>query len=202
MTNTIKIFGLLVLTSFIFSCQKENHIKDFGKWTSLNDSLRVDLNLKSFDSLPQLLEKIEDISCNDSFPSIKIANRKRIYLINSCMRGISCRLIKRKNILELQNDTIKKRWLKFPLDSLENVLNRDYHNNGKDFMYSDRPDKLIIRISTDSNGFDEINNKLELITDIYERITDTTDVKIEISRIKRRPPPPPIDFEKIDMKFE
>lgn len=138
----------------LISCQNSVHkpLKkteiDFGLLENENDIIAVELNLKEFNNWEKLLERTEQISCNDSLPKITIENDsliKRIYLRNFCWEGVGSILIKRRNTIEIHNDIVNKSDENFyPLDSLPEVLKRDLENYGKNPKLSDNPEKLLI----------------------------------------------------------
>jgi len=202
MRTNIKILYLILLILTIIGCQnsekKEKPLvqKEYGIWNAENDSLGVELELNRFSNWKDLLERTERIVCNDSLPKITLKTDKElktIYFRNPCWENFGCILIKQKNVIEIHNDTINKNDENFyPLDSLESVLRRDIENNGKNPRLSDNPDKLLIYISYDNNGFKKLPKTLDKLTQIYNRITNKTDIKIWLNeKIYILPPPPP-----------
>jgi hypothetical protein len=199
MVNNIKISSLIILILVLFGCQNaEQKIikiieKDFGLYE--NDSIAIELKLTEFQNWKELLERTEQIVCNDSLPKITIENDsliKRIYLRNPCWEGLACILIKQKNTIEIHNDTINKADENFyPLDSLPNILRRDIENNGKKPRLSDSPEKLLIYISYDNGGIENLPKTLDKLTQAYERITNKTDINIWLNEKFDIPPPPP-----------
>jgi hypothetical protein len=191
---------LLVLT--IVGCQnyekRENLLvqKEFGKWRKDNDSLSVELNLKKYNSWKELIERAERISCNDSVPKITLKTEKilkTIYFQNPCWENFGCILIKQKNVIEIHNNKISKNFGElYPLDSLESILKRDYENNGKNPSLNDNPEKLLIQISYDKNGFKNFEKTLIRLTETYERISKKTNINIWLNEKLEIPKPPPI----------
>jgi hypothetical protein len=203
MRTNIKISFLILLIITIIGCQnsdkKEKQLvqKEYGIWKTESDSLGVELKLNQFNDWNGLLERTERIACDDSLPKITIKTDKElktIYFRNPCWENFACILIKQKNVIEIHNDTINKSDENFfPLDSLESVLRRDIENNGENPRLSDNPEKLLIYISYDNkNGFEELPNTLNKLTETYNRITNKTDIKIWLNeKIYFIPPPPP-----------
>ncbi|QXP52514.1 hypothetical protein [Cellulophaga sp. HaHa_2_1] len=199
-TNTkISILILLILT--IIGCQNSAKKvpmlikKDFGKWEKENDSLGVELGHAGFDNWIDLLNRTGSIACNDSIPKItlKTDNQiKTVYFRNPCWENFACILIKEKNTIKIHNDSIGKYHEDlYPLDSLTSILRRDIKNNGKNPMLSDSPEKLLIYISYDKNGFENLPNTLNKLTQSYELITNKTDINIWLDEKLDTPPPPP-----------
>jgi hypothetical protein len=199
MVNNIKISSLIILILVLFGCQNaEQKIikiieKDFGLYE--NDSIAIELKLTEFQNWKELLERTEQIVCNDSLPKITIENDsliKRIYLRNPCWEGLACILIKQKNTIEIHNDTINKAdEIFYPLDSLPNIVRRDIENNGKNTRLSDSPEKLLIYISYGNGGIENLPKTLDKLTQAYERITNKTDINIWLNEKFDIPPPPP-----------
>ena len=203
MRTNIKISFLILLILTIIGCQnsdkKEKQLvhQVFGKWKGESDSLGVELDINQFKKWNDLLERTEKIACNDSLPKITLTTDnklKTIYFRNPCWEDFGCILIKQKNVIEIHNDTINKNDENFfPLDSLESVLRLDIENNGKNPKLSDNPEKLLIYISYDNqNGFKNLVNTLNQLTETFNRITNKTDIKIWLNeKIYFVPPPPP-----------
>src|SRR5690606_36207640 len=152
----------------------------------------------------ELLNRTEDIVCNDSLPKITIKTDqkiKTIYFHNPCSENYGCILIKQKNVIEIHNDTIFKSWeLSYPLDSLENVLLRDIENYGKNPELADNPRKLLIYLSYDSLQPDKLYRTLDVLTDVYSEITDSTNINIWLNERNNfiPPPPPPKGYESVE----
>jgi len=205
-----KISSLIILAAI--SCQdierKEKKERlmfvDYGKWNTQNDSLGVELKLRELNDFRELLNRTEDIVCNDSLPKITIKTDqkiKTIYFHNPCSENYGCILIKQKNVIEIHNDTIFKSWeLSYPLDSLENVLLRDIENYGKNPELADNPRKLLIYLSYDSLQPDKLYRTLDVLTDVYSEITDSTNINIWLNERNNfiPPPPPPKGYESVE----
>lgn len=208
MVTNIKISSLIILILSILSCQntEQKTVKivetNFGLYKNENDSIAVELKLKEFNDWKKLLERTEQIVCNDSLPKITFDNDsiiKRVYLRNPCWEGIGCILIKQKNTIQIHNDTISKsdRFF-YPLDSLASVLKKDFENNGKIPSWSVNPEKLMVFISYDNNKMERFPKTLERVVNEYEKLTDTIVLKIWLNEkfdIPPPPPPPPVDWK-------
>jgi hypothetical protein len=203
---SIKISSLILLILIIIGCQnfekKENQLvqKDFGNWDSESDSLGVELELNQFNTWKDLLKRTEIIACNDSTPKITLKTDKElktIYFRNPCWEDFGCILIRQKNVIEIHNDTINKSDEKFySLDSLESVIKRDFENNGKNPKLSDNPEKLLFYVSYNNLESKKLLKTLNKLTEVYERVTNRTDIKIWLNeKIYFIPPPPPPKME-------
>lgn len=201
MRTYIQIPCLILLIITIIGCQisdrKENQLaqKEYGNWNAGNGSLGVELELEGFKTWKELLNRTERIACNDSTPKITLKTDKEIktiYFRNSCWENFGSILIKQRNTIEIHNDTINKSDENFyPLDSLENVLKRDFENNGTNPKLSDNPEKLLIYVSYDNFEAKKLIKTLDKLTCVYEQITNRTDVKIWLNKKFYFPQPPP-----------
>ncbi|MDY2588509.1 hypothetical protein [Winogradskyella aquimaris] len=201
MVTNIKISSLIILILCIFGCQNAEQKpikkieKNFGLYENESDSIAVELKLNEFNNWNELLERTEQIVCNDSLPKITFNNNsiiKRVYLRNPCWEGIGCILIKQKNTIQIHNDTISKsdRFF-YPLDSLTSVLKKDFENNGKIPSWSVSPEKLMIFISYDNNNMERLPKTIERVLNEYEKLTDSVVLKIWLNEKFDIPPPPP-----------
>ena len=207
-----KLLSPIILIFSALSCKQPEQkinvqpikVVNFGKLTNQNDSLSVELELNQFGNYRDLLDRTENIVCDDSIPIVTIRNVKnikRISFLNPCWNDYACILIRQKNIIQLHNDTIYKLGeLTYPLDSLENVLRRDIENYGKKLDFADNPSKLIIFVSYSSLQSDKFISTLDRLTDVYLKITDSTNIKIWLNRrIEVLPPPaPPLELKTLE----
>jgi hypothetical protein len=109
MKSPIKISFLILMFLTLLNCQnaekKSIQIveKDFCLLGKENDSIAVELNLSEFNDWKKILERTEQIVCNDSLPKVTLKNDsviKRVYLRNPCWEGLACILVKQKNVIE------------------------------------------------------------------------------------------------------
>ncbi|MEL0653305.1 hypothetical protein V6246_17930 [Algibacter sp. TI.3.09] len=211
MVTNIKISSLIILILGVFSCQnaEKKLIKiietDFGLFQNENDSIAVELEYTEYNNWKDLLERTEQIACNDSLPKITLKNDNvvnRIYLRNPCWENFGCILIKQRNTIQIHNDTISKvdRFY-YPLDSLASVLKKDFQNNGKIPSWSRNPEKLLIFLSYDSDNISTFPKTLSKIVNAYEKLTDSVVLKIWLNEKLDIPPPPqpPKEPEEIEL---
>jgi len=203
----ISFLFLLILTTI--GCdntvKKERELveTEFGKKYTENKSISVELALEDFKDWRSLLARTQRIACNDSLPKITLktdTELKTVYFHNPCWERFACILIKEKNTIKVHNDSIGKFYEDlYPLDSLFPILIRDLENNGKDQSLSDSPDKLLIYISYDKNGFENLPETLDKLTRAYELISNKTDISIWLDqKVDIAPPPPPPLLEEPD----
>jgi len=201
---TLLIFSLLLANS-CFEKDKEPIVIDYPKFHFLDkkkDSIFKIIKLKDYTDFNNLTKEINRIICTDSIPKIEFTLNdtiKRIRLINFCYEGITCILIRQKNVIEIYNDSIFKSGKYYPIDSLLSVMNKDFNNYAKDESYSDSPKKLLIDISYSNNNFNELSKLLNLLTIIYEEIqmNEFLNVRLiertEIELVDIPPPPPSLN---------
>ena len=208
----IKISSLITLILILLGCrnaeQKQVNIieKEYGIFENEKDSIGVELNLTEFKNWKDILERTEQIACNDSIPRITIKNNsivKKIYLRNPCWKNFDCILIKERNTIQFHNDTISKSdGFFYPLDSLRSVLRKDFYNNGKIPSWSQNPQKLLIFISYDDYRIENFTKTLDKIVSEYEEISDSIVLKIWLNEkinIPPPPPPPPKELTEIEL---
>nr|WP_321246988.1 hypothetical protein [uncultured Psychroserpens sp.] len=213
MKPSIDISIIILILLFLVGCQNINKddktINDvkFGNQDIIIDNLGVELNLNQFNDFKELLSRVEDITCNDSIPKITldVENEIRtVYFSNPCWENFLCILIKERNVIEIENDSINKSDRDFfGLDSLNFALKRDIDNNGKNPRLARTPEKLMINISVDGKKWKEkLVRNLELLTSTYTNITGNTNLTIVlVNPIKVPPPPPPLDYKYIQDIF-
>ncbi|HKK66694.1 MAG TPA: hypothetical protein VJ946_00735 [Bacteroidales bacterium] len=197
------IFPLTVLIFAFYACnqtQPDRHyepikLKVFGKDSSKNDSLSTFVNLYHFTKMDSLFKRIEDIVCKDSIPKILInskRNEKIIYPINKCYRGMDISIRPPHNHIYIYDDTIVKYFVDtYPIDSLENVMQKDIENMGKNPDWCDHPVKLYTLFGDKHYNPNKLENKLNKACNIYEKLTNRRDIKIYITLPPLPPPPPP-----------
>ena len=167
--------------------------KNYG-WEIQNDSLIVDVDYKEFKSFEGLVNHIENVVCEDHIPRITLKNKEYIQHINisnPCYLKYICVLVKSKNIITIYNDTVEKQGCFYPLDSLELVIKRDLNNYGKAPSYADHPDKLLFKITYDTDEFLKFPETLKTLVDVYEKTAQKTTIKIWVAAPIPVPPPPP-----------
>ena len=151
----ISLFTLLIL--LLSSCHKAPNanettkgkqviLKKYGSSIIKNESLEVELELNQFKNWHQLIERTDEIVCNDSVPKITFENDsviKVVYFQNHCWERYFGMEVKRRNIIEIFNDTIVKASYYYSLDSLESMIRKDMQNFGKIPIHCERPEVLI-----------------------------------------------------------
>ena len=84
----LKFAKYLMTIMFLASCGKqETEIKDYGFLKNEKGSLKVSLELSEFKNYGELIDRIREITCNDSIPTIVIKEKnliRNIYPIEHC----------------------------------------------------------------------------------------------------------------------
>jgi hypothetical protein len=152
----------VLLISTIISCQNLQKdkvtfhvelpliLKKYGSFIIDDESLEVELELNQFENWHQLIERTDQIVCNDSVPKITFENEQEIkivYFQNHCWERYFGMEVKRRNIIEICNDTIVKASYYYSLDSLESMIRKDMQNFGKIPIHCERPEVLIFYVT-------------------------------------------------------
>jgi len=159
--------------------------------------------IDSIKNYGELLTEIDKIACQDSIPIINYSTKEESFKIlpwYGCSERniISCPTFRSR--IFIQNDSILTNYvIKHSLDSLETILERHLLNKGKDFNYSDSPNRAGLEIYFDNNVESEkIKSLLVNISEKFNRLNiknpDTLYLNILFSdtplRIIPMPPPP------------
>jgi len=135
-----KIFNLLLVISMITnSCTKNDSVttKIYGEGKDRMKSSSARVDIAAYTDFEKLYDRLEEIACNDSIPSIAIQKRdtvKVIHLLNPCWEDHACILVKERNILKILNDSIFKANKSYSINQMTKVLKKDYNNFGKVFF--------------------------------------------------------------------
>ncbi|KXX70637.1 hypothetical protein [Flammeovirga sp. SJP92] len=139
-SHFIGILSILILTS----CSNATFMK-FGP--DDKDKL-VQINVDSTVSFLSLYKSIDEVVCNDHDSQVQLvidtdSINYRLNLINMCGSTIVC--TRSRNIIFILDDSIKKYDVgTFNYDSLSNLIQRDFSNNGIDRSLSENPSKVFL----------------------------------------------------------
>lgn len=145
------------------------------------------INILDYGSFEELCQRAEEIVCHDSIPVIEVKHNNKSSILslgNSCWKKYICILRKRRNVLKIVDNTVH---LGKPLDSLQNLMHRHYHNYGKLEFHSDKPQKATISITYKSNELKELNPLLVDIINVFDSIgiDDLTCLNITLEKDKQ-----------------
>jgi len=167
-----------ILISFItlfFSCQnKTANIRYYPSedyLLSKTDLLKIDLDTVNL-NFKETTQKVSKNQYFGGYTLIEIEENEVVKKIIPIYDDVG--LYKIKNKLKIKCDSILIDD-GYPISELKRILKRHYTNNGKNYKYSDSPQKSVVEINLDSNKtakelkqlltnltytFDEINNEV------------------------------------------
>lgn len=181
--NQVIRFIVIITLLFFVSCdkgEKQKVVKKYGNYQIEKQDREVPLILSSFKQYEILMNRVDNLTYSDSIPQILIKKgnvQKVINLHNSSPESVEKILYKQKNIIKIHNDSVYKFSVKYTLDSLKSIMQRNYFNREKLARYCNDPEKLLIQISYDDT-FDNLEEVLHLITESYDSIQPKVSLKI------------------------
>jgi methyl-accepting chemotaxis protein len=189
----------LFLILILFSCQEQRNKNKRIKFyypnqSEFNKSAEYELvDVKTFKNFDVLIDSVENIKYKSKRIYINVQNDNTEYnILASTFFGQDYPpIIKFKNILKISSDSISKN-VKYPIDSLKNVLKRDLENFGKNNRLSDSPKKLIVSVTTDIGKLESLLTKIcKTFNEIKTESTDTLLLNLQLNRRLEIVPPPP-----------
>lgn len=171
--------------------------KEYGFYTGSENQRKVTLDIGDYPTFRVLHSRAEKLACNDSIPQIVYNSGdhfKKISLNAICWEKFACVLIPERNIIQVTKDSVFKTADVLPIEDLFAIMDKDYHNYGKDPMYSESPDRIGINIIYESMETTEgLLNLLDQITANFDALN--LNVPLNISLCEKlaiiAPPPPP-----------
>ncbi|SMP27380.1 hypothetical protein SAMN06265375_1135 [Muriicola jejuensis] len=162
----------------------------------------VSLTLSDYSKYSEFLNRIDQIVCADSIPTIdKSRNniRHKFYLTTPCWDKVGDILIKQRNVIIIHNDSLQKRYTDpwennlFHLRELEDVIEHDISNNGFDPNWSENAENMIINISVSENNLHKLNAVLEAFVKLDIENDTINNLRIWITDYVPyfKPPSPP-----------
>jgi hypothetical protein len=189
----ITIIPILTVYLITFSCSqnKISKVEFYGQIDESNSNEIVKVEPSQFQSFDNLVERVEQVICNDSIPAISIKENgveKIVRIANPCWEGVACILIKRRNILKIEDEKIK---MEFPvsLDSLETYISNHYNNNGKSYRFSESANRAIISISFREKDMENLRSILSKIIKFHTSLNLNLPLVVHLDVII---PPPPL----------
>jgi len=170
------LFYTIILSSF--ACKNTDH--HFNKNSKIygcdliSDSLVI-LDISNFKNFKNLYKSVENISCSEGVACVALDtndNSSILKFSNPCWQNTSCIHVTRNNIFQIIDDSIifEK---KYPMDSLQILLQKHYKNEGKLPQFSDDPDKVIVSIRYESLSLSNLKPILSEITNAYDGIENS-----------------------------
>jgi len=184
----ILLFAILLCTN----CSDDSELTTYhGLIDKANQSNIVKLELTNYNTFNELVDRIEQISCNDRVPTISIKNDNEetlLGLANPCWEGVACIHIKKRNVLKIKDEKIRMT-NEVTIDSLEIYMARHYSNNGEFPQFSESPNKALISITYEQKEMKNLKIILINILNNYSMLD--LDLPLIVSLDKQIPPPPP-----------
>tara|TARA_R110001583_G_C5469762_1_gene392712 strand:+ start:69 stop:677 length:609 start_codon:yes stop_codon:yes gene_type:complete len=185
----------LIIVLLLAGCGKqETETKDYGFPKNENGSLNVSLELSEFKNYGLLIDRIREITCNDSIPKIVIKQKnivRNVYPIEHCEPMIfdpdekhyvtfrKGKPYRASTIIEIQSDSLGKK------------LTKDfsyYRNSNK----SKKPDNYLVIIESERN--EKVNGIEKFLTDLsqeYDKLKTEKELNISFWEVMPYTPPPP-----------
>ena len=182
----------LIIILLLTSCKnQETEIKNYGYPNNENGNLNVSLELSEFKNYGKLIDKLREISCNDSVPKIVITEQihiRNIFPIEHCEPMIFAPdgkhyvTFRKGKPFEWQTIT------EILPDSLSKKLNEDFAYNRN----SEKLESYLIIIESERN--EKMIGIEKFITDItqeYDKLETELEFNIAFWEVVPHLPPPP-----------
>lgn len=195
----LKFAQYLIILLFLSSCEnQETQIKSYGFPKSGN--LNVPLTLSEFNSYGKLIDRIREITCNDSIPKIVIKEKKMtryIYLIEHCEpkifdpNGKHYVTFRKGNPYEWQSI----------IEILPSSINKKLTEDFSYYRNSEKPASYLVIIESERNEkVDGIEKFIKSITQEYDELE--TDLKLNFAFWEVAPNFPPRPENENEIKLE
>jgi hypothetical protein len=198
--NTIfKIILLSILILTLSTCQNpEDHstriiIKEYGTENQSKFRVSKELNLTKFKDWKNLVDRMNQVVCNDSIPTITFKYDsiwKKVYFVNSCPEIQGCS--RDYGSVEILNDSFKSYQDDvYHLDSLPSILIKVYDKFK--FVGSRGP---MYYVCFEKNGLEKLPDIINLLTCTLENISDTRFLSIKLEKSwssQKKVLPPPLE---------
>ena len=196
--KNLKLNVLIIAVFLCANCSVNNKTTTYhGIIDKNNLSKIVKIESTHFKTFDELVDRIEQISCYDSIPTLSIKDGKEerlLGLANPCWEGVACILIKRRNILKIRDEKIQIT-NEISLDSLKPIMTTHYNNYGESFQFSESPNKAIISITYEQNKMNSLISILRNVIRIYSSLNLELPLIVSLDKEIPPPPPKPIEYE-------
>lgn len=193
---------LISFLSLFFSCQNKTvNIRYYPSedyLLSKTDILKIDLDTDNL-NFEEITQKVSKNQYFGGYTLIEIEGNEVVKRIIPIHDDVG--LYKIKNKLRIKSDSILIDD-GHPISDLKRILKRHYTNNGKNYKYSDSPQKSVVEINLDSNKTaKDLKQLLTNLTDTFDEInnevSDTLQLVIFFNYFNEVPSTtPPISNEK------
>jgi hypothetical protein len=161
--------------------------------------------LDKCENYPELVSKLDSISCTDSTPVVRYQNTKSTFnLIPShpCPTDAITHYYRERNGIRIVQDSIYARFKPYDIDSLSHIVKRHLTNRGKELRFSDSPDHAFFSIEQHkSMTLDRLEELLIIISESFNEVNKDEGgglklyIHIAEPPIIPIPPPPPLNKE-------
>jgi len=178
---TLNFAKYLIILLLLASCgNQKKELKEYGFKQNNADSLNVSVRISEFDNYENLLNRLKAIVCYDSIPKIVLETENKIrniYPIEYC--EIPMFHPRFRNTFFIQKDSIIKNERKVEFSELSKLMKQNFENNGEKSDFADSPEKILFIFEFYENkGVDGIEKYLETITEAYDSLEITNELKI------------------------
>ncbi len=173
-----KYFVIILLLASCGNHKKE--LKEYGFKPKNTDNLNVSIRISDFDNYGKFLERLKNITCNDSISQIVLETEnivRNIYPIEYC--EIPMFHPRFRNTFFIHRNSIFKNDLNVQFSELSNLMKQNFENLGKKADFADSPEKVLFIFELDENkGMNGIEKHLEVITKSYDSLETKNKLKI------------------------
>lgn len=178
---TLNLAKYLIIILLVISCGNQNKkVKEYGFKQKNADNLNVSVRISEFDNYENLLNRLKEIFCYDSIPKVVLETENKIrniYPIEYC--EIPMFHPRFRNTFFIQKDSIIKNERKVEFSELSKLMKQNFDNMGEKADFADSPEKILFIFEFYENkGVDGIEKYLEIITQSYNSLEITNELKI------------------------
>lgn len=188
--------GIYTIILFLLaSCDNQKiEIKDYGFPRKENDRLKVSLKLSEFENYGLLVDRISEITCNDSIPKIVFKKSKvirNIYPIENCEPLIIDPEGKHYVTFRGGKPYKASTTIEIDTDSLSSKLRDDfsYYRNPN---HAENPESYMVIIESERKyNLDGIEDFLNYLTQEFDKLKGDAELNISFWEVVAYMPPPP-----------
>ncbi|BDD04544.1 hypothetical protein [Aureibacter tunicatorum] len=142
------------------------------------------INIDDFKTYNELIDSIDSKFCEvRNSPKLFIHHKKRSFVIkpfyganNPCPDLSVC--YKNRNVILIQDDSIKKSDLSWHYSKIDSILPLDYYNDGEKSDFSTSSNHIIIHIQNSNQDIEIIKAQIIKVTEIYDQLESAQNMNI------------------------
>ncbi|WKB79955.1 hypothetical protein [Cellulophaga omnivescoria] len=190
----LKFAKYLIITLLLASCEmQETEIKNYGFSKNESGSLNLSLELSEFKNYGNLIDRIREITCNDSIPKLVVKEKnliRNIYPTELCEPIIFDPDGKHYVTFRKGKPYEWQTIIEILPDSLSKKLTEDFSY----YRNSDKPESYLIILESERKGnVDGIEKFITNITQEYDRLETDLELNFAFWESIRYLPPPPVN---------